>query len=196
MAADEAGARAMTDEVWGGGTIHRGRADRSRLSVRLNCNGTDSRVICGTFAHGYCYVLQGHYVLFQGRVQRSDYNVDAPTRFTEGAARYFSQLYLDDRGLVSYSEARPGRVVFATNSEVLLKDGASGIADGAIYLLGLLATERWVGKSGKPALVEYYRQRTSSASQSAAFEATFGISLDDFYAEFEAWRGDGFPAQE
>ena len=44
--------------------------------------------------------------------------------------------------------------------------------------------------AGDPAVFEYYRVLPSSTSHEAAFEQAFGLTLEDFYEQFEAYRAE------
>ena len=58
--------------------------------------------------------------------------------------------------------------------------------------LSFLAGEWLAERAGEPALFEYYRLLPTSDSWEAAFEGAFGITIDDFYEKFEAYRAAGF----
>ena len=46
---------------------------------------------------------------------------------------------------------------------------------------------------GEQQIFEYYRRIPAERSWQAAFERTFGLSIDQFYEQFERWREAGFP---
>ena len=54
--------------------------------------------------------------------------------------------------------------------------------------LGFLAAERLAARAGEPALFEYYAALPDAADWREAFEAAFGLSVEAFYADFEAYR--------
>lgn len=67
------------------------------------------------------------------------------------------------------------------------------------YSLGFLAADRLAERAGDAAIVEYWRLLASArggedeAAQPAwhdAFGRAFGLTPDEFYAEFHEWRGD------
>ena len=62
--------------------------------------------------------------------------------------------------------------------------------------LGLLASQLLVRRAGPQALFEYFEQRARLGSPEESFEKVFGLTHDEFYDEFAAWRGNGFPAHE
>ena len=65
---------------------------------------------------------------------------------------------------------------------------ASNAARSQVEALGFLAVDWLVERAGEPAVFEYYRALPSSTSVEAAFESAFGLTLEDFYEQFEAYR--------
>ena len=56
-----------------------------------------------------------------------------------------------------------------------------------------LAVDWLVQRAGEPAIFEYYRVLPDSESWQQAFEAAFGIAIDDFYEAFEEYRAEVAP---
>ena len=54
--------------------------------------------------------------------------------------------------------------------------------------LGFLAAERLVALAGEPALFAYYAALPDAVGWREAFERAFGLSVEAFYADFEAYR--------
>ena len=65
------------------------------------------------------------------------------------------------------------------------------------YPLGFMAVDFLVDNFGDlsalPALVSFYDEIGPGTTWQDAFWSTFGISIDEFYAEFEAYRHEHFP---
>jgi len=59
--------------------------------------------------------------------------------------------------------------------------------------LGFLAAEWLADHAGHSALTDYFRRLPSSPGWESAFEGAFGISIDDFYTTFEAYRAEVAP---
>ena len=59
--------------------------------------------------------------------------------------------------------------------------------------LSYFAVEWLAQRAGEKAILEYLRQRSSSEPWQDTFEPVFGISVDDFYEEFEAYRAEVAP---
>lgn len=59
--------------------------------------------------------------------------------------------------------------------------------------LSSIAGELLADRAGEPALFDYFRELPSSASWREAFEAAFGMSVEDFYEAFEAHRAGVAP---
>ena len=59
--------------------------------------------------------------------------------------------------------------------------------------LSYFAVDWLAQRAGEQSLLEYLRQRSSSEPWQDTFEAVFGISVDNFYEEFEAYRAEVAP---
>ena len=59
--------------------------------------------------------------------------------------------------------------------------------------VGYLAFEQLVARSSEAALFDFLRNLATAPSWQEAFEDTFGLTVDDFYAAFEAWRAEAAP---
>ena len=55
-----------------------------------------------------------------------------------------------------------------------------------------LASKLLAQRAGPQSSPHYFEQRARLSAPEEAFEAMFGISLEEFYEEFEAWRAAGF----
>lgn len=58
------------------------------------------------------------------------------------------------------------------------------------YRLGFLAADWLAQRAGAEALLGYYRRLPSGEGWQQAFEGAFGLTVDDFYAAFEAYRAE------
>jgi hypothetical protein len=120
-----------------------------------------------------------------------------PDWMTEGPHRYAEALYMesvreegDER--TGYDRARRFAIFGSLGSPRL--DEPPGTAAGGEYGdLGFLATEWLVDRFGPEAFMDYYRRLPSSPDWEGAFEAAFGVSIDDFYTAFEAHRAEVAP---
>ena len=59
--------------------------------------------------------------------------------------------------------------------------------------LGYFAAELLVERAGERALLDYLRERSRAVPWQDTFEAVFGISVDDFYEAFAAYRAEVAP---
>ena len=73
-----------------------------------------------------------------------------------------------------------------------LPTSGSGTSYRVIRALSVLAGEWLVERAGEAALFRYYWLLGLLDTWEEAFAAAFGLSIDDFYAAFEAYRADGF----
>ena len=126
---------------------------------------------------------------------------DAPEWMSEGAAIWGGDmgLLLAD-GQQSFSQTREGYRQDAARTTVTLQ-GSEERNTPWQYRLGALAVDLLVERAGFDAVVEYYRQMHQQPLESdrryaaatdwpAAFRNAFGITVEDFYEEFEAWRSE------
>ena len=75
----------------------------------------------------------------------------------------------------------------ARTTSYSLRDAATSTG-GSVLALGYLAVDWLVERAGEPAVFDYYRVLPSSTSAEAAFESAFGLTLEDFYEQFEAYH--------
>ena len=54
--------------------------------------------------------------------------------------------------------------------------------------LGYLAVEWLADRAGDPAVFDYYRRLPGATSRDDAFEGAFGLTIEEFYQQFEAYR--------
>ena len=164
-------------------------ADINEILMNLACFETEQRVAF-SFVHEYFHTLQ------RAEYNERYYTLEAqkdsgPRWLLEGGAKYAENRYLDDRGLGSYDAQRSMMVRHMLGMDMTLRESTI-YGSAAPFFLGMLAWERLVEKAGDFSLLGYYRNRALRADPEEAFQATFGISLEEFYEEFEAWRAAGF----
>ena len=92
---------------------------------------------------------------------------------------------------------RSGRATVAGQTESALRNMETYrdfdvVDQRAAHALSFLAADWLAQRAGEPALFEYYRLLPSSDTWQDAFEGAFGITIDDFYQEFAAYRAAGF----
>ena len=59
-----------------------------------------------------------------------------------------------------------------------------------------LASKLLAQRAGPQSSPQCFEQRARLSSPEEAFEATFGLTLGEFYEEFASWRAEGFPTRE
>ena len=193
-AADLASGETMRKAVWGlGGTPNCGEATTNELTVIIACYGRDA-IDSGTFTHEYFHTLQS-----QRYRQRYDANAferekdQAPGWLLEGSPEWVRYTYMDSIRAGVYADVRAIGVAAAARNAETLPDARLYLQSGMHAALGFLATERLTDRFGDASILEYFTQRALHATSAQAFEATFGLTLDEFYDEFAAWRAEGFP---
>ena len=65
---------------------------------------------------------------------------------------------------------------------------ALNAAPDQVAALGFLAVDWLAERAGELALLEYHRSLASSTSWQSAFESAFGLTVEGFYEQFEAYR--------
>ena len=114
-----------------------------------------------------------------------------------GLGRYMEAVSRETAGIETLVETRNRNIVWARRTGQPLREmeasaGVDAAGSQAADALSFLAGEWLAQRAGELALFEYYRLLPSSDSWEEAFEGAFGITIDDFYAAFEAYRADGF----
>ena len=127
----------------------------------------------------------------------SGYTGLGPSWLQTATQTYAGSAYLAVTGTETFEGIRSGLATLASQTELPLRNMETyGAAPRPPYWVGralsFLAGEWLAERAGEPALFEYYRLLPTSDSWEAAFEGAFGITIDDFYEKFEAYRAAGF----
>ncbi|MXW23863.1 MAG: hypothetical protein F4X80_11110 [Chloroflexi bacterium] len=117
----------------------------------------------------------------------------APHWFDDGAMAYAETEYGEHAGILVAGEFRELAVTAAVfNSVTLLDvsnpDGARAAGQWPTKALGYLAVEWLANHAGDPAIFDYYRRLPEATSRDEAFEGAFGLTIEEFYEQFEAYR--------
>ncbi len=136
------------------------------------------------------YVLSG---LAVPGVTPAGYPSQGPAWLTEGTHPYVSEAYRAARDSGELDRARSTMARHAAQTRLPLSsmattDGFRSETRAVGRALGFLAVDWLVERAGERALFDYYRRLADSPSWEDAFEAAFGIAVDDFYEQFEAYR--------
>ena len=145
-----------------------------------------------TLVHEYFHMLQGEW----NQYFTAEFGDGAPLWLSEGAAFYSELAYWLDRDIKSYDDAFALRAERSRSvAETLSYFTTNWARDDAParYNLAFLAVTRLVERSGDPESWLKYWYPWEGRSQRDVFEAAFGITLEDFYEEFAAWRAEHFP---
>ncbi len=153
--------------------------------------------------------LLAHEWIHNLQIQYTDFWQSAgkpPSWMLEGTAGWagdFGMRIAD--GHQSLAESRRGYLNNAKQTAATLRSAANRNAPWQ-YQLGLLAIDLLVERSGVDSISEYFRQQHPqpvgserrwqvATTLDEAFEATFGLGIDEFYSQFEAWR-DALPGRK
>ena len=131
-----------------------------------------------------------------------DHGTWGPVWLGAGVRQYVDQWYRTLAQVEGFEKLRASHAAQARNTARLLRDmetgtgyiaARDGVQDGTQTSLGFLAIDWLVRHAGEPALLQYYRRLPSAGTRQEAFTAAFGMRVDDFYAAFEAYRGEIAP---
>ena len=113
-----------------------------------------------------------------------------PVWLRYGAELYVAHAYRDARGYEDVQTNWHRRSSLARQTARLLNSVSTweGINEefSQGVALGFLAVEWLADRAGDPVIFEYYRLLPEAETWEEAFEAAFGIAVDDFYEAFEA----------
>jgi hypothetical protein len=157
-----------------------------------------------TVAHEYFHVLQRELTKFPGP-PRTDPTSPitsnclgagfdrGPTWLTEGSAELFGWLTVADAASVDMKLIRDA--YSKAKFEGSLKDFEESLkfqsSSNHSYPLGFMATD-YASKGKMAPVFEYYRQVGKGVPWKEAFAKAFGVTLDYFYEQFEAYKANGY----
>ena len=154
-------------------------------------------------AHEYFHVIQWYGLsAFEAGVGSHDVVYKTgPAWLQEGSAIYVQKMTIAHEGLAAYGASRLHEMARSRETATPLRstETYNGLkaADGVGYPLGFMAVDFLVENFGDlpalPALVSFYDAIGPDTTWQDAFQSTFGISIDEFYIEFEAYRLEHFP---
>ena len=115
-----------------------------------------------------------------------------PNWFVLGVPQYVRAAYADHAGRASYIDHRNWAVSVAEWFRAdLLETGVTGVARGGLfwYPVAFLAAEWLADHAGDPALFDFFQRLPETNYRwEEAFEGAFGLTIEEFYEQFEAYR--------
>ena len=171
--------------------------------VREGCWLSPSRGIVA-FALDLCSRMPrlDYTYFFGARSELAHHHPPAPAGFTGGWAERWFDMGAELYSLAAYEESR-GRRSYITyrdsvaatvvgNPYPLERIQTTGDVDevgaNAAWSLGFLAVEWLANHAGDPAIFDYYRRLPEAESFATAFEGAFGLTFEEFYEQFAAYR--------
>lgn len=137
----------------------------------------------GVIAHEYVHALQAN--LSPG---------GEPAWISEGVATYLEMRYDEAVGNQTFEERRNYWLRSARFAEGPIQGSwDTGVGAAPWYGVSVLATEKLVELVDEAALFEFYRQLDGGQPWQSTFADVFGVTTDDFYASFDAYRLDVAP---
>lgn len=119
-----------------------------------------------------------------------------PDWLWRGLQSYVKYAYLEAAGFETLDETRRAFARLAVETSTPLRDTrtyaptwrAEAYIDDRYDALAFFAADRLIDHAGESAIYGYFRSLAASESWRLAFEATFGLSVDDFHEDFEEYR--------
>ena len=106
----------------------------------------------------------------------------------EGSARYFENA-ITPRSLEAFRQSQVRRWAALPELATLIDPvGADTIVGPEVYRLGSVASDYLVTKYGRNLVQHDFWAALAGTDWRSAFLQVFGVSLDEFYAEFETYR--------
>ena len=151
----------------------------------LGCGGAP------TLAHEYAHVAQHH-------LSGGTLNFNFPKWMVEGMAMWVQNVYESQNGGRSYQalQSNDWRAARQARDRHALDDPSLPYDAG--YTMGFVAIERLAQLAGEQAIFDFWpnlrRAPLNAQGAAEAFEATFGITLAEFYATFDAYLNGARPS--
>ena len=106
----------------------------------------------------------------------------------EGSARYFENA-ISERSLAAFRQSQVRRWADLPELATLIDPvGSDTTAGPEVYRLGSVASDYLVTKYGRDRLQHDFWAALATTDWRSAFLQVFGISVDEFYADFETYR--------
>ena len=155
--------------------------------------GVYMRVAAHELSHVHQYTLQrhGHYDTTHQEVR-----VIGPAWIQEGFATFHSERAMAMGGVIPYEQSRQRLIQQSHRVDVRLEgtETYDGLRAGpGRYDMAALASELLAAKAGEEALISFWTLLGPDTPWREAFEAAFGMTVEEFYPLFEEHRAGGFP---
>ena len=117
----------------------------------------------------------------------------APAWFDKGVELLSQATYATDTRGEPYGTYRDAALSAVEGNPTHLErietpSDARAVGPYFAWNIGFLAVEWLANHAGDPALFDYYRRLPEATSRDEAFEGAFGLTLEEFYEQFEAYR--------
>jgi hypothetical protein len=176
----------ISSKTLGVPTENSSRADGAHIYTDVDNTSVDNTLVLSgpppsvshqkTIAHEYTHVWQ---------FRQGCFATAAPRWFIEGMAEWATYQALSRGGLVSLADVRQRLISQARSSGFPSLRTIENVTDLNTYLIGHLAIERLVALKGTASLTTLCQRIAGSASWAPSFTATYGLTVDAFYADFD-----------
>lgn len=111
----------------------------------------------------------------------------------EGSAEFYAYWVLSESGLTPlYETLEQLKLPLRANESLRISEMESSSIQGFSYALSAVAVDFLVSKSTITSYVTYCELRSSGVQWKSAFETAFGLTLSEFYEQFELYRANGY----
>jgi len=153
------------------------------------CGGIRSGVvlidlsICLPISHEYFHIIQ--------QKLSNDRHLRIPRWLVEGSAVYadFQRRY--SNGRASYLDQY--HFMWASEGTTISSENTHSIKGADAQWLGYIAMEWLAAEAGEQSIIDYFAALGATPDWEAVFEQAFGLSIGDFYVEFEEYRHRAAP---
>ena len=175
------GTDASFPEGWEGGFVASGRqAELLAFIARGTAREADLE-LGAVLAHEYYHLVQ-HHIL-----QAAGVSAFSPRWLVEGTAAYNDDLYTQQRASI---DVRARWESVSLDYEAPFEHAAAAFTF-ADYEIAAFAIDWLVNHSGeRDSHIEYWRSLASGSEWQDAFADAFGITVEDFFTEFEEYRSE------
>ena len=176
-------------------------AEAFRGNIFLTTSAFTSSSLMKIAAHELSHAQASAIAGFNNSGATSEVQTHGPVWLREGIAERHAYLAMDRGGAQSYSDYRSNAVSYVRSRAfpqlMHLETHEQVWAVGHhTYGYFVLAAELLASYAGESALIEYFALLQPGTTWQEAFEAAFGVTVEEFYELFEEHRAAGFPKVE
>ena len=173
-------------------------AEQFRGSIFLTTSGYTTDSLTKIAAHELSHAQASAIAGFENGGGTHEVQTHGPVWIREGIAELHGHLVMDQGGFNSYLDFRASNVSYTRASDfppLRLQETweQNWAVPGYSYGYFVLAAELLASQAGEDALIEYFTLLQPGTTWEEAFQTAFGMTVEEFYVLFEAYRAAGYP---